>query len=138
VKENGQRQPAGIMVSVDGADRTKRPNTQIRFITDAGVAKVVDDASALFEFPRDAAGAVSCRFVRIEAFAYPATHLGGRPLTSEALSAMSVHEISRLHDRLGPFTMSKLDPSGTAPIPVVDMIFSQPILLQKNPPEAPP
>ena len=45
---------------------------------------------------------------------------------------MNVHEISRLHDRLGAFTMSKLDPSGSAPIPVVDMIFSQPILLQKE------
>lgn len=132
VKENGNRQPAGIEVSVDGADWTKRPNTQIRFITDAGVAKVVDDRSAFFEFPRDAAGTVACRFVRIEAFAYPGTHLGGRPLTSDAFTAMNVHEISRLHDRQGPFTMSKLDPSGTAPIPVVDMIFSQPILVQKG------
>ncbi|NUQ61303.1 MAG: hypothetical protein HUU20_02375 [Pirellulales bacterium] len=132
VKHNGDRRPTGIEVSVDGADRTKRPNTQIRFITDAGVAKVVDDASALFEFPQDAAGVATCRFVRVEAFAYPSTHLGGRPLTPEALSAMNVHEISRLHDRQGPFRMSDLDPSGTAPIPIVDMIFSQPILLQKD------
>ena len=45
---------------------------------------------------------------------------------------VNVHEISRLHDRQGPFRMSDLDPSGTAPIPIVDMIFSQPILLQKE------
>ena len=133
VKEDGNGRPIGIEVSVDGAERTKRPNTQIRFITDAGVAKVVDDASALFEFPRDAAGAVACRFVRVEAFAYPTTHLGGRPLTPDALAAMNVHEISRLHDRLGPFTMSDFDPSGTAPIPIVDVIFSQPILVRKKP-----
>jgi len=133
VKHNGNRQPIGIEVSVDGADRTKRPNTQIRFITDAGAAKIVDDASAVFEFPRDASGLAACRFVRVEAFAYPNTHLGGRPLTPEAFTAMNVHEISRLHDRLGPFTMSDFDPSGTAPISIVDMIFSQPILLRKEP-----
>lgn len=133
VKENGNRQPAGIEVSVDGVDRTKRPNTQIRFITDSGVAKVVDERIATFELPHDAAGSPACRFVRIEAFAYPATHLGGCPLTPKAFTAMNVHEISRLHDRLGPFTMSKLDPAGAAPIPVVDMIFSQPILVPKEP-----
>ena len=133
VKQNGDRGPTGIEVSVDGADRTKRPNTQVRFITDAGVAKVVDDASALFEFPRETAGIATCRFVRVEAFAYPSTHLGGHPLRPEAFTAMHVHEISRLHDRLDPFTMSDFDPSGTAPIPSVDMIFSQPILVQKEP-----
>jgi len=132
VKEDGNGRPLGIEVSVDGAERTKRPNTQIRFITDAGVAKVVDAPSAFFEFPWDAAGAVACRFVRVEAFAYPSTQLGGRPLTSEALAAMNVHEISRLYDRLGPFTMSDFDPSGTAPIPIVEMIFSQPILVRKD------
>jgi hypothetical protein len=42
---------------------------------------------------------------------------------------MNVHEISRLHDRAGHFEMSELDPSEQAPIPIVDMLFSQPILL---------
>ncbi len=45
---------------------------------------------------------------------------------------MNVHEISRLHDRLGPFTMSDFDPSGKAPIPIVDIIFSQQILVKKD------
>ena len=133
VKEDGNGRPIGIEVSVDGVERTKRPNTRIRFMTDAGVSKVVDDQNAVFEFPRDASGVATCRFVRVEAFAYPTTHLGGRPLTPEAFTAMNVHEISRLHDRLGPFTMSDFDPSGTAPIPIVDMIFSQPILVRKEP-----
>jgi hypothetical protein len=123
--------PAGVEVAVDGTDRTKRPNTQIRFVTDAGVTLVVNGERAYFPFPRDSAGAIRCRYVRVEAFAYPNTHLNGKPLTAGAVTAMNVHEISRLHDRLGPFSMSKIDPDGQAPIPIVDMIFSQPILIRK-------
>ena len=132
LKEGKGRHPDAIEVAVDGADRDRRPNTQIRFITDAGMAKVIDGQRGCFELPRDPAGNIVCQYVRVEAFAYPSTHLNGRPLTAEAFTAMNVHEISRLHDRVGPFKMSKLDPSEQAPIPIVDMLFSQPILLRST------
>lgn len=133
VKKDRAGQPTGVEVAVAGADRSKRPNTQIRFVTEAGTAHVADAERACFLFPRDPAGAIRCRYLRVESFAYPNTHLGGRPLTAEALTAMNVHEISRLHDRQGPFAMSDLDPAGQAPIPIVDMIFSQPILVRAAP-----
>ena len=133
VKKDRAGQPTGVEVAVAGAHRSKRPNTQIRFVTEAGTAHVADAERAHFLFPRDPAGAIRCRYLRVEAFAYPNTHLGGRPLTAAALTAMNVHEISRLHDRQGPFAMSDLDPAGQAPIPIVDMIFSQPILVRAAP-----
>ena len=126
--------PAGVEVAVDGTDRSKRPNTQIRFVTDAGVARVANSDRAYFEFPLNAEGKIRCRYVRVEAFAYPNTHQGGKPLTAEALTAMNVHEIARIHDRLWHFELSKIDPSGQTPIPIVDMIFSQPILVRTNRP----
>lgn len=128
VKSDPAGRPAVLEVSVAGADRSKRPNVLIRFITEAGVARVACGERACFAFPREGAGAVNCRYVRVEAFAYPKTHLCGQPLTAEALAAMDVHQISRIHDRMGRFEMSELDPGGQAPIPIVDMLFSQPIL----------
>lgn len=132
VKEDQAGQPIGLEVSVDGADRKKRPNTQIRFITDAGVARIVDGDQATFTFPRDSSGAISCRYVRVEAFAYPSTHLGGQPLTAKALASMNVHEISLLHDRKGDIMPGVMDPPGETPIPIVDMIFSQPIRITNS------
>lgn len=129
VRETDGGEPVGVEVAVTGADRTQRPNTQIRFITDAGVAHIANGDQAYFAFPRSATGSVLCRYVRVEAFAYPNTNLGGRPLPAAALSKMNVHEISCLHE-LSP---SAVGPADQAPIPVVDMIFSQPILvLTKN------
>lgn len=132
VKEDHTGQPAGLEVSVDGAERSKRPNTQIRFITDAGVARIVDGDQATFEFPRDSSGAIRCRYVRVEAFAYPSTHLGGQPLTAKALASMTVHEISLLHDRKGDIMPGVMDPPGQTPIPLVDMLFSQPIRMTNS------
>lgn len=132
VKENQTGQPVGVEVSVDGADRGKRPNTQIRFVTEAGVTHVANGDRAHFEFPCDAVGTIRCRYVRVEAFAYPHTHLGGRPLTAAVLTAMNVHEIARLHDRLGDLSPDGIDPAGQAPIPIVDMLFSQPILVRES------
>lgn len=133
VRENPAREPAGVEASVAGADRSKRPNTQIRFVTDAGIAQIAGGDQAYFAFPRDASGRIRCRYVRVEAFAYPSTHLGGRPLTAEVLSTMNVHEISRIHDRLGDIMPGVLDPPGQTPIPLVDMLFSQPILVRDRP-----
>lgn len=131
VQDNAAGEPTGVEVWVDGADRHRRPNTQIRFVTDAGVASVTNGQRGFFEFPRDATGRIACQYVRVEAFAYPNTHQAGEPLTAQAVAAMSVHEISRIHDRLGLISTAKLDPPGQSPIPIVDMIFSQPILVRQ-------
>jgi hypothetical protein len=69
------------------------------------------------------------QFVRIEAFAYPNTHLRGEPLTAEKLRAMTVHDISLIHDQKalrGP-AFASTDPALRTPTPIVDMIFSQPL-----------
>ncbi len=131
VQDNAAGEPTGVEVWVDGADRHRRPNTQIRFVTDAGVASVTNGQRGFFEFPRDATGRIACQYVRVEAFAYPNTHQAGEPLTAQAVAAMSVHELSRIHDRLGLISTAKLDPPGQSPIPIVDMIFSQPILVRQ-------
>ena len=62
-------------------------------------------------------------------------YMGGGPAlmyTAEALTAMNVHEISRLHDRRGDIMPGVLDPPGQTPIPIVDMLFSQPILVREG------
>jgi len=120
----------GMEVAVAGADKSRRPNTQIRFVTDAGVARVASGDEAFFAFPRDENGAVACRYVRVEAFAFPNTHLGGKPLKAEAVSAMGVQDIARLHDKTGDLASFDLDPVGQSPIAIVDMIFSQAILFR--------
>ena len=121
VRRDAAGTPLGVEAAAHGADRAKRPNTQIRFVTDAGVAQVANDgAGAFFEFPRDANGAITCRYVRVEAIAYPDKDNNGTSLTAEALGAMDVYEISRLHDRNG-------ESAGPEPPAIADMIFSQPL-----------
>jgi hypothetical protein len=65
----------------------------------------------------------------VEAFAYPETHQRGQPLTADLLRGMSVHDISLLHDQKalrGP-AFANTAPAMRTPIPIVDMIFSQPL-----------
>ena len=117
-----------LHVTVAGNDG-KRPNVQIRFITDQGVASIVDAAHAEFPLKRDATGRLEAAFVRVEAFAYPPTHQQGQPLTANMLRTLSVHDLSLLHDQKalrGPAFASN-DPALRSPIPIVDMIFSQPL-----------
>lgn len=130
VRPNADGSAGGLDVAVGGADRTKRPNTQIRFITDQGVARAENAEQAFFAFPRDAAGKILCRYVRVEAFAYPDTHLGGQPLTRDAFSALNVLQIARLHDRLGDRSRTLIDPEGQEPVGIADMLFSQPVLIR--------
>lgn len=129
VKEDNQGSPTGVEVAVDGADRTKRPNTQIRFVTDVGVAQAANTDRASFALPRDLSGKALCRYIRVEAFAYPNTHLGRQPLTAEAFSAMNVREIARIHDREREPPLG-IEVPGPDPIPIVDMLFSQPLLVR--------
>lgn len=102
---------------------------QIRFITDTGIAAIADARKAEFPLARDAAGRLQAAFVRVEAFAYPATHLQGQPLSAEFLRGLEVDAISRLHDRLAPrgATFAGSDPALRTPLPIVDLIFSQPL-----------
>jgi hypothetical protein len=118
-----------LQVAVSGNDPAKRPKVQIRFVTDQGIASIVDGAEAEFPLKRDASGQLVAQFVRVEAFAYPETHLQGKPLTAEKLRGMNVHDISLLHDQKalrGP-AFASTDPALRTPIPIVDMIFSQPL-----------
>jgi len=131
VRQDARGEPSGVDVAVDGADRAKRPHTQIRFVTDKGVARAEKGESAFFPFPRDAAGAISCRFVRVEAFAYPPSHLNGVPLTHDAVAAMNVFQIAHLHDRVGDLSRTELYARGEEPIGIADMIFAQPILVRR-------
>lgn len=130
VRQNADGSAAGLEVAVGGADRTKRPNTQIRFITDKGAAHVENAEQAFFAFPRDAAGKILCRYVRAEAFAFPDTCSGGKPLTRDAFSALNVLQIARLHDRLGDLSRTLIDPEGQEPVGIADMLFSQPVLIR--------
>ncbi len=130
VRPDAAGAPAGLEVAVTGAERTKRPNTQIRFVTDQGVAFAENGEHAYFAFPRATDGGTLCRYVRVEAFAYPDTHGGGKPLTPEAFSALNVHQIVRLHDRLGDLSRTLIDPAGHEPVGIVDMLFSQAIRIR--------
>ncbi|MBN8422453.1 MAG: hypothetical protein J0L73_26295 [Verrucomicrobia bacterium] len=117
-----------LQVAVAGND-AKRPRLQIRFITDQGIASIVDGAQAEFPLKRDGSGRLEAAFVRVEAFAYPETHQRGQPLTADMLRGMSVHDISLLHDQKalrGP-AFANTSPAMRTPIPIVDMIFSQPL-----------
>ena len=129
IRRDAQGQASAIEVAVTGNDPTQRPNVQIRFITDQGIARIVDAPTAEFDLSRDSSGKLVPQFIRVEAFAYPSTHQQGTPLTAEMLRAMNVADISQLHDHKAPgsqaFSLSKADLR--TPIPVVDMIFSQPL-----------
>ncbi len=130
VRQNKDGTPSGLEVAVDGADKTQRPNTQIRFVTDQGVAHIENNDTAFFAFPRGPDGRILCQYVRAEAFSYPNTHLCGQPLSSEAFSAMDVARIATLHDGLGDLVTNYVYPKGQEPIGIVDMLFAQPILVR--------
>ncbi len=125
LRRNEQGRAVAIEAAVTGNAPALRPNLQIRFLTDKGIAAVIDGPAGEFVLPRDPAPA----FVRIEAFAYPDTHLGGEPLGPETLRHLGPAEIARLHDRhaeKGPTFFGNPAELRT-PIPIVDQIFSQPI-----------
>ena len=122
--------PVSLDVSVDGADTQRRPNTQIRFVTDRGLVRVVDGTAATFVLPRAADGSVACRYVRVEAFAYPNTHSGGQVLTPAAFAALNVFQIARLHDVRGDSGVVYMDGKAGTPLGVVDMLFAQPIFFR--------
>jgi len=90
----------------------------------------VDGGSATFVLPRAADGSVACRYVRVEAFAYPNTHSGGQVLTPGAFAALNVFQIARLHDVRGDSGVVYMDGDSGTPLGIADMLFAQPILFR--------
>lgn len=129
VCRDAEGRPVAVEAAVAGNDPGKRPQVQIRFVTDHGVAAVADASEAEFPLKRNAERRIEALFVRVEAFAYPCTHLHGEALTPETLRALDVQGISLLHDRMasrGPTFFGNPQELRT-PVPIVDMIFSQPL-----------
>lgn len=125
--QDDQGHPKTVAVSVAGNSPELRPNVQIRFVTDKGIAATVDASEAEFEISSQAE---LPRFIRIEAFAYPDTHKNGKPLDAETIGKLDVAEIAQLHDRYAePDSTWFGNPAELrTPVPIVDQIFSQPIL----------
>jgi len=129
VRQNGEA--VALDVSVDGADEQQRPNTQIRFITEKGIARVVNAKTARFPLSRaPGTDPASLLYVRVEAFAYPSTHMEDQPLSAAAVSDMNVFQIARLHNVSQSAVKGEFYPGAEAPLGIVDMIFSQPIFFR--------
>jgi hypothetical protein len=129
VRRDADGNAVAIEAAVAGHHPGERPNLQIRFVTDEGVAGIVDGPRGEFPLARDEEGKITPRFVRVEAFAYPTTHLQGEALSPEMFARKNVHEISLLHDMKAPRGQTTTGNSAElrSPIPLVDMIFSQPM-----------
>ncbi|MBI3948134.1 MAG: hypothetical protein HY321_19610 [Armatimonadetes bacterium] len=126
LRRGAQGRPESIAVAVDGNDPVLRPQRQIRFITERGVAAVFDSADGRAAFALPEGG---CRYVRVEAFAYPALRNGDRSLSPAAFRELDVYQIRSLSDH-APDAATPAPAAGgraAAKPPVVEMIFSQPI-----------
>jgi hypothetical protein len=118
-----------LAVAAGGQDESRRPRVQIRIVTDTGLAAVIDGNEGEWILPRDERGEPMPRFLRIEAIAYPDTYANGKLLTAETFRGMGVAEIARLHDRQieRGRTFFGNPAEIRTPLPIVDLIFSQPI-----------
>lgn len=129
LRRDREGRTASVEVEVTGNDLTLRPNVQIRFITEKGVAAIIDATEGEFVLSSDNADSPLPKFIRIEAFAYPDTHENGQPLEAETISKLDVAAISQIHDRYAKRGANFFgNPAELrTPIPIVDQIFSQPI-----------
>ncbi len=129
LRRDGEGRTVAIEAAVAGNDELLRPNVQIRFVTDKGVAFLVDAAEGTFVLPGRAGDSELPEFIRLEALAYPDTHDGGKPLGPQMISKLSVAEVAQLHDRYAKRGANFFgNPAELrTPIPIVDQIFSQPI-----------
>lgn len=111
-----------LAVEVGDHDADRRPQVQLRFVTDQGVEKTVDGPAGEFTPP------AGRKYVRVEAFAYPTT-AGGEALRPAAFGAMDVWSISQLHNHT--FDASVFYNGGARrgdkPMGIVDLLFSQPV-----------
>ncbi|NLN19038.1 MAG: hypothetical protein GX162_07175 [Firmicutes bacterium] len=135
VREDDEGCPLGVDVSVAGDENSKNKNTQIRFVTNEGIAQITDADQAFFPFPKDQDGNIVCKFVRIEAIAYPDRLDDGRQLTPDSVARMNPDEIMLLHNHRTFVTEALCDKrfgldEGT-PVPALDMILSQPIMIRQ-------
>jgi len=115
-----------VEAAVAGNNPDQKPNVQIRFITENGISHVADAAESEFKILASSPP----RFIRVEACAYPDTHQKGKPLNAEFIRKLSPAQIATLHDRQferGPGFFGNSAELRT-PLPIVDQIFSQPIL----------
>jgi len=129
LRRDGGGRAVSVEVAVTGNDPALRPNVQIRFITEKGVASIVDAAEGEFVLGSDNGGSPLPDFIRVESFAYPDAHEGGKALNAEIVGKLDVAEISQLHDRYAKRGANFFgNPAELrTPIPIVDQIFSQPI-----------
>ncbi|WP_437192859.1 hypothetical protein [Planctomicrobium sp. SH527] len=116
-----------LVVEVTGNDKNKKPNVQIRIVTDRGIEMSSDDTTAEFPFERDTTGRIKPSFVRVEAFCYPNHHFREMPLTARFMRSLDVHGIAQLNGDQ-PVEPTKILGSEKGPAPIVDMIFSQPLM----------
>ncbi len=129
LRRNAIGQAESLEVAVTGNDVELRPNLQIRFVTEKGVAAVADQPEAEFPLTPVSPNEEAPLFVRVEVVSYPDTHLGGKPLTTSMVQNMGVAEIATLHDRHAKRGRTFFGNSAEmrTPIPIADLIFSQPI-----------
>lgn len=130
LREDDAGRAVSIEAAVTGHHPDRTPRVQIRFITEQGVAKVVDATEATMEIPVTSPPP----FIRVEACAYPDTHLGGLPLDAETVRRLTPAQIATLHDRQierGPGFFGNSAELRT-PLPIADQIFSQPFLRVKG------
>jgi hypothetical protein len=134
VRKDDQGNPLGVDAGVAGDENGKNHNTQIRFTTDEGLAQITDGNEAFFPFPKDRDGNIGCKFVRIEAIAYPDRLDDGQELTPELVAKLNPDEIMLLHNHRTFETEALCDkrfgPDEGTPVPALDMIFSQLIMIR--------
>jgi hypothetical protein len=118
-----------LQIAVGGQDASRRPNVQIRVVTERGVSAVIDASEGEWILPRDATGRATPAFLRVEAIAYPDTHANGQRLSADRVRSMKIADIARLHDRQieRGRTFYGNPAELRTPVPAVDLIFSQPM-----------
>jgi hypothetical protein len=118
-----------LQIAVGGQDESRRPNVQIRVVTERGVSAVIDASEGEWILPQDASGRATPAFLRVEAIAYPDTHANGQRLSADRVRSMKISDIARLHDRQieRGRTFYGNPAELRTPVPAVDLIFSQPM-----------
>lgn len=129
LRRDAEGNAVAFQVAVGGQDGERLPQVQIRIITDAGIAEVIEGQEGEWKLPRGDDGRAAPLFVRVEAIAYPDKHANGERLTPETMRGLGVAEIARLHDRQVGRGRTFFGNPGElrTPVPLCDLIFSQPI-----------
>jgi hypothetical protein len=128
--EDTAGRPDRLDVAVAGNDPTRRPNVQIRFVTEAGVVAISDNptGTASYPIPKDGQGRPLPAFVRVEAFAYP-TEVQSERYDPIRFAKLTVWDIWQLHERTVDRSVYSRGggAAGNWPVGVADLLFAQPI-----------